>query len=34
MKSLKEDQSANGSIKILLIGLDNSGKTSILNCLK
>ncbi|MFX1502737.1 MAG: ADP-ribosylation factor-like protein [Promethearchaeota archaeon] len=34
MKSSKEDKSAEKSIKIMLIGLDNSGKTSILNCLK
>jgi len=34
MKSLKEIKSAERPIKIVLIGLDNSGKTSILNCLK
>lgn len=34
MKSLKEDSETEQSIKIVLIGLDNSGKTSILNCLK
>jgi ADP-ribosylation factor-like protein 2 len=34
MKILKEEQAVNESIKIVLIGLDNSGKTSILNCLK
>jgi len=34
MKSSTKDQSAEQSIKIVLIGLDNSGKTSILNCLK
>lgn len=34
MKSLKEEDSSNQSIKIVLIGLHNSGKTSILNCLK
>ncbi|MFW9878193.1 MAG: ADP-ribosylation factor-like protein [Candidatus Thorarchaeota archaeon] len=34
MKSSKEDSPTEESIKIVLIGLDNSGKTSILNCLK
>ncbi|UCC19496.1 MAG: GTP-binding protein [Promethearchaeota archaeon] len=34
MKSSREDSPAEESIKIVLIGLDNSGKTSILNCLK
>ena len=34
MKNLKTNESAEESIKILLIGLDNSGKTSILSCLK
>jgi len=34
MKSQKEENSSNQSIKIVLIGLHNSGKTSILNCLK
>ncbi|MFX0034643.1 MAG: ADP-ribosylation factor-like protein [Candidatus Hermodarchaeota archaeon] len=34
MKRLKNNDFAEGSIKIVLIGLDNSGKTSILNCLK
>ncbi|NVM34894.1 MAG: GTP-binding protein [Candidatus Lokiarchaeota archaeon] len=34
MKTLKTIESADESIKIVLIGLDNSGKTSILSCLK
>ena len=34
MKSSKEDKSEEQSIKIVLVGLDNGGKTSILNCLK
>lgn len=34
MKTLKTNESRVDSIKIVLIGLDNSGKTSILNCLK
>lgn len=34
MKNLKTNDSTQESIKIILMGLDNSGKTSILNCLK
>ena len=34
MKTQKEEASSEQSIKIVLIGLHNSGKTSILNCLK
>ncbi|MFX1572120.1 MAG: ADP-ribosylation factor-like protein [Promethearchaeota archaeon] len=34
MKNLNTNGSEEESIKILLIGLDNSGKTSILSCLK
>ncbi len=34
MKSQKEEALSEQSIKIVLIGLHNSGKTSILNCLK
>jgi len=34
MKSSIKDKSAERSMKIVLLGLDNSGKTSILNCLK
>ncbi len=34
MKTLKTNESRVDSIKIVLIGLDNSGKTTILNCLK
>ena len=34
MKSLNNIDSAENSIKIVLIGLDNSGKTSILSCLR
>lgn len=34
MKTSKKDKTDEESIKIVLIGLDNSGKTSILNCLK
>lgn len=34
MSNLNEDDLSEDSIKILLIGLDNGGKTSILKCLK
>ncbi len=34
MKSSKKDKPTEQSIKIVLVGLDNGGKTSILNCLK
>jgi len=34
MKNLNDIDSSEDSIKILLIGLDNGGKTSILKCLK
>lgn len=34
MKNLKTNESPEESIKILLMGLDNCGKTSILSCLK
>ncbi len=34
MESSKKNKPTKQSIKIVLLGLDNSGKTSILNCLK
>ena len=34
MMTLKTNESSEESLKIILMGLDNSGKTSIVNCLK